>query len=116
AAQHADEFWGLVAGRYVSLMSSQPSGVTKARSSWRSTTVVVEDSKMAGPLTSRPARTDSRSYTGTSDHRPRYTHRLFGGAPPLAALACSGGRAGSSPITATRAFTSTTSWPGALYV
>src|SRR5262247_198821 len=71
--------------RYVSLMSSQPSCVTRARSSWRRTMVVVEDSKMAGPLTSRPARTDSRSYTGTSVHRPRYTRRLFGCASPLLA-------------------------------
>jgi hypothetical protein len=61
--RHRASWIGALAGRYryVSLMSSQPSGVTTARSSWRSTTVVVEDSTMAGPLTSRPARTDSRS-------------------------------------------------------
>src|SRR5712691_1073178 len=99
---------------YLSRMSSQASGVTAALSFSRRTTVVVEDSKIAGPLTSSPARTRSMSYTGTSSHRPMNTRRLFGCASPPAATGRSAGRLGSRPMTATRALTSTTSLPGAL--
>ncbi len=56
---------------YPIAMSSQPWAVTSARSSARITTVVVADSKMAGPLISWPGGSPSISWTGTSIQRPR---------------------------------------------
>ena len=97
-------------------MSSQPFAVTVTRSPSRTSTVVVADSKIAGPLTSCLTRQRVHPEHGdldpvaepdtTARGRPRQSARSAAPAPA--------GSTGSAPTTATRALTMTTSWPGAL--
>ena len=95
------------------LMSSQPSGVTAAVSPGRSSTVVISLSTIAGPAIAWPGASASKPQTGAATHSSSQMRRS-----PCGLAGGAGGRAGScgssdnTPDTATRALTSTVSWPG----
>src|SRR5271170_471299 len=66
--------------RAVRLISSQPSGVTVARSSGRSSTVVIADSTIAGPWIACAGAKLSKSHTGAVTHSSSQIRRSERGA------------------------------------